>query len=62
MATVLQQLKGGHEISNDVAGIWTPEDQELLNTADQESLELLERKHGRDLVQIRKEFIAAMNG
>jgi hypothetical protein len=72
MAPVLEELKGGKAIPDNVAGVWTAQDDEVLANAEKEDesfefyarnrklFEQLESKHGAELIQVRKDFLRAM--
>jgi hypothetical protein len=60
MVKVLRCLQDGHGFPEDVAGVWTPEDSDLLEHATEDDLQYLEEKHGAENVQIRREFLDVM--
>jgi len=60
---VLQALKKGNGVPEDVAGIWTSEDDNRLKKSKRNGqfLQSLENKHGEELIRVRREFLAAMD-
>lgn len=72
MEVVLGELKAGKDIPDDVPGVWTSQNDEVLANAEKDDecfefyarnkkmFELLESKHGTELIEVRKEFLSTM--
>ncbi|KAI9650609.1 hypothetical protein NHQ30_000627 [Ciborinia camelliae] len=55
-SVVMEQLKNGHSIPDDMAGVWTKRDDEALFSEDSAERKRILTKHGKDGIAARKEF------
>ncbi|MCJ1245299.1 hypothetical protein MMC30_002503 [Trapelia coarctata] len=58
---VLDALRKGEGVPDDVWGIWTEEDDECLEAVDARRIDKVMEKHGRDALDVRYEFLRLFN-